>query len=135
LYRINLRTWTFGSGKSVPDQQVGTLFTTSPAAPIISLSLSGALNYLDPSTSKPIRSILGHQKPVNAVAATKDWKTLFTGSYDGRVCAWDVATGDVEVINEDGGGVVQFTSSHKGIWSVSQDDVMKEIDIGSLSLG
>jgi WD repeat-containing protein 1 (actin-interacting protein 1) len=120
---------------SVPDQQVGALFTTSPAAPVISLSLSGALNYLDPSSSKPVRSVFGHQKPVNALAATKDWKTLFTGSYDGRVCAWDIATGEAEVINEDGGGVVQFTSSDKGTWSVSQDDVVKEIDLASLSLG
>lgn len=120
---------------SVPHQQVGVLFTTSSAAPIVSLSLSGALNYLDPSSSKPIRSILGHQKPVNAMGVTNDHKTIFTGSYDGRVCAWDVATGDADIINEDGGGVMQFTASEKAAWSISHDDVLKDIDIGNLSLG
>jgi hypothetical protein len=120
---------------TVPHQQVGVLFTTSSAAPIVSLSLSGALNYLDPSSSKPIRSVSGHQKPINAMGTTTNLKTIFTGSYDGRVCAWDVATGDADVINETGGGVLQFTASEKAAWSISQDDVLKDIDIGKLSLG
>jgi WD repeat-containing protein 1 (actin-interacting protein 1) len=120
---------------SVPHQQVGALFTTSSAAPIVSLSLSGTLNYLDPSTSKPIRAISGHQKAINAMGTTKDHKTIFTGSYDGRICAWDVAIGDAEVISDDGGGLVQFTSSDKAAWSISQDDVLKDIDLEKLSLG
>src|SRR5208282_3500387 len=120
---------------SVPHQQVGVLFTTSSAAPIVSLSLSGALNYLDPFSSKPIRSVSGHQKPINAMGTTSDHKTIFSGSYDGRVCAWDVATGDAEVINENGGSVLQFTASEKAAWSISQDDVLKDLDIEKLSLG
>src|SRR5436305_1980139 len=106
---------------NVPHQQVGVIYTTSSASPIVSLSLSGALNYLDPSTCKPIRSILGHQKPINAMSATTDLKTIFSGSYDGRVCAWEVASGDAEVISEDGAGEVQFTSSEKVAWSIAQD--------------
>src|SRR5271168_3067874 len=128
-------TWSFGSGMSIPDQQVGVLFTSSSAAPIISLSLSGALNYLDPSSDKPIRYVLGHQKPINALGTIPSHKTIFTGSYDGRVCAWDVATGEAEIVNETGAGIVQFTASDKGVWSISQDDVLKDIDISKLSLG
>jgi WD repeat-containing protein 1 (actin-interacting protein 1) len=120
---------------SVPHQQVGVLFTTSSAAPIISLSLSGALNYIDPSSAEPIRVVQGHQKPINAMGTANDYKTIFTGSYDGRVCAWDVATGDAEIVSETGAGIVQFTASEKAAWSISQDDVLKDIDIGNLSLG
>ena len=127
------RTWLFGSGSSVPHQQVGTVFTTSSAAPIVSLSLSGILNYLDPSSAKPIRSVAGHQKPVISLCATES-KSVLTGSYDGRVCAWDIASGDAEIISEDGGGVVRFASSESHVWSISQDDILKEIDIQKLSL-
>jgi len=93
------------------------------------------LNYLDPSSEKPIRSVLGHQKPINALGTIPSHKTIFTGSYDGRVCAWDVATGEAEIVNETGAGIVQFTASDKGVWSISQDDVLKDIDISKLSLG
>ena len=113
---------------------MGTLFTTSPATPIVSLSLSGLLNYLDSSSAQPIRSLAGHQKPVISLCATSS-KSVLTGSYDGRVCAWDVASGDAKIISEDGGGVVRFASSESGVWGISQDDVLKEIDIGKLSLG
>lgn len=129
------RTWTFGHGISVPHQQVGVVFTTSSAAPIISLSLSGALTYLDPSSKKPIRTVYGHQKTINALGVTTDHKTIFSGSYDSRVCGWDVASGNADIVSETGGGVLQFTASEKKAWSISQDDVLKDIDIGKLSLG
>jgi len=119
----------------VPHQQVGALFTSSSAAPLVSLSLSGALNYLDPSSEKPIHLVSGHQKTINALGTTPDSKTVFTGSYDGRVCAWDVAEGTAEIINEDGGGIIQFTSSEKGAWSISQDDILREIDVNKLTYG
>lgn len=134
-YVSNIRTWSFASGMSIPHQQVGVVFSSSPAAPIVSLSLSGALNYFEPSSQKPIRTLEGHQKPVNAMGTTRNHKTIFTGSYDGRVCAWDVATGEAEVISESGGSVVQFAASEKTAWSISQDDILKDIDIEKLSLG
>ena len=130
-----VESWTFGHGISIPHQQVGVVFTTSSAAPIISLSLSGDLTYLEPSSAKPIRTLHGHQKSINALAATPDFRTVFSGSYDGRVCAWDVASGNADVVSETGGGVVQFTAADKTAWSVSQDDVLKDIDVGKLSLG
>ena len=43
--------------------------------------------------------------------------------------------GDAEVVNENGGGVLQFTASEKAAWSISQDDVLKDLDIEKLSLG
>jgi WD repeat-containing protein 1 (actin-interacting protein 1) len=130
-----VESWKFGHGISIPHQQLGVVFTTSSAAPIVSLSLSGDLIYLDPSSARPIRTLHGHQKPINALAATPDYKTIFSGSYDGRVCAWDVASGTADVVSETGGGVVQFAAADNTTWSISQDDVLKDIDVSKLSLG
>ena len=82
--------------------------------------------------------VSGHQKTVKALGVTPDATTLFTASYDGRVCAWDVASGDANVISETEGNVVQFASSEKGAWSassVSNADVLKEFDVKKLSYG
>jgi WD repeat-containing protein 1 (actin-interacting protein 1) len=111
------------------------VFTSSSAAPIVSLSLSGTLTYLDPSSKSPIRTVHGHQKPINALGITSDAKTIFSGSYDGRVCAWDTASGDAEIVSETGGAVLQFTASERKVWSISQDDVLRDLDIEKLSLG
>jgi WD repeat-containing protein 1 (actin-interacting protein 1) len=119
---------------SVPHQQVGVTYTTSSAAPIVSLSLSGTLTYLDPSSPQPVKTVHGHQKAITALRTTDDRKSVLTGSYDGRVCAWDVASGDAEVVTESGPGVVQFANAAKALWSITQDDVLKGIDIENLSL-
>jgi WD40 repeat protein len=105
----------------------------SSAAPIVSLSLSGLLHYLDPSMSEPVRLVSGHQKTVKALDTTSDDTTLFTASYDGRVCAWDVASGHAEVVSETEGNVVQITASKDSAWSVSSADVLKKIEVEKLT--
>ncbi|KAJ2707713.1 WD40 repeat-like protein [Coemansia sp. IMI 203386] len=82
-------TVEIGSGSSAPEhQQVGNLWTGSH---IISLSLSGDLNVLSMDSDKPVRVVVGHQKPITAAVMTPA-KTLYTGSYDGKLCMWDFAT-------------------------------------------
>jgi WD repeat-containing protein 1 (actin-interacting protein 1) len=92
------------------------------------------LNYLDPSSPNATRTIRGHQKSINAMGKTSDSKTLFTGSYDGRICAWDVTSGDADIVSDSGGSAIQFTSSEKSTWSVYQDDTLKDIDLSNLSI-
>jgi WD repeat-containing protein 1 (actin-interacting protein 1) len=109
------------------------LFTMSSAAPIVTLSLSGLLHYLDPSTSKPVRLVSGHQKTVKALDITTDDSTLFTASYDGRVCAWDGTSGHAEVVSETEGNIVQIAASKTSAWSVSSADVLKKIEVEKLT--
>ncbi|KAJ1771653.1 WD40 repeat-like protein [Coemansia sp. RSA 1813] len=84
--------WTVrvgGSATSPGHQQVGNLWAGEH---IISLSLSGDINVLQMDAAEPVKVIYGHQKAITAAALTQS-KRLYTGSYDGRLCAWDFATG------------------------------------------
>jgi WD repeat-containing protein 1 (actin-interacting protein 1) len=134
----NCRTWEFGGAHAstkVTEQQVGVLFTKSSAAPIISLSNSGTLNYLDPSSSTPIRSVHGHQGSIETMCVVKEAETIFTGSYDGRVCAWDIAVGDAKVITEEGAKVGHLTPSGESVlYSIQKkEDEVKKISLDDLS--
>ncbi|KAA8911540.1 WD40-repeat-containing domain protein [Sphaerosporella brunnea] len=95
-------TWSFGSGPgSIQDHQVGIVWTPRSDGLIISLSLSGDLNYLRPDSSEPIRVVSGHQKPLTALEVTDSGKCFLTGSTDGRVCKWDLSTGIASVVRGD----------------------------------
>ncbi|KAJ2385266.1 WD40 repeat-like protein [Coemansia sp. RSA 2611] len=76
------------SATSAPEhQQVGNLWAGSH---IISLSLSGDINVLQMGQEQPVKAITGHQKAITAAALTPSG-TLYTGSYDGKLCTWDFA--------------------------------------------
>lgn len=78
-------TFALSESKAVEQQQVGGLWQGEF---ILSLSLSGDINYWDRNSQRPVRVITGHQKAITALDRASD-NTLYTGSYDGRVCAWD----------------------------------------------
>ncbi|PIA18136.1 WD40 repeat-like protein [Coemansia reversa NRRL 1564] len=79
-------TVVIGDGsQAVEHQQVGNVWAGDY---IVSLSLSGALNYLQLDSATPVRVVTGHQRPITAAALTRK-QTLYTASYDGRLCTWD----------------------------------------------
>ena len=89
---------TFTMGDTVEDQQVGCLWSGEF---LISVSLSGYINYLDPRTpSKPVKVICGHNKPITKMVKGHDDSnpTLITSGSDGRVVEWTVADGSTKVI-------------------------------------
>jgi len=107
----------------VDDQQVGSLWQGSH---ILSLSLGGDINYWDRNTTRPSRVVKGHQKAITAVSVASD-KTVYTGSYDGRVCAWQ----DNICTLVKGGHTNQVTSiSNFGdrLYTTGMDDSMRIID-------
>ncbi|KAG4306575.1 hypothetical protein PORY_000563 [Pneumocystis oryctolagi] len=122
-------TWVFSEIVSVPDQQVGNVWTSSDK--IISLSFSGDLNYLSRSQKKPIRVIQGHQKSITAGGLSENGSTFFTASYDGLVCGWDVSTGSAKSI-KDGQNhtnqVVQILPYHEKMLSIGMDDTLRTLD-------
>ncbi|RMZ81714.1 hypothetical protein DV737_g2415, partial [Chaetothyriales sp. CBS 132003] len=135
-------TWTFGDTASVRNQQVGVVWPSGRTdGLIISLSLDGQLNYLNTSSAKPTRVVSGHQKSITALATSAtsaSSPTLWTGSYDGRLCAWDAATGTAEPVDGDGhtniiSGLAATASSspakqHPHIFSVGWDDSLRTTD-------
>lgn len=132
----NAHTWRFGpeGAPSVGDHQVGVIWTPRSDDTIISLSLAGDLNYLDLSSEKPRKVVTGHQKAITALKVSRETKTLFTGSYDGRICKWDTKSGTASSVDGKGhvGNVSGFAESSAGtIVSVAWDDQARQIDVNA----
>lgn len=124
-------TTTFNMGTTVEDQQVGCLWSGNF---ILSVSLSGFINYLDPRTpSKPVKIIAGHNKPITKMVKGYDDSnpTLLTAGSDGRVVEWTVADAATRVVQGDGHGS-QVTGLKQVVGSkmasVGIDDSLKSFD-------
>lgn len=126
-------TTTFAMGNAVEDQQLGCLWSGDF---LLSVSLSGFINYLDPrSPSKPARVIGGHNKPITKMAkgSTDDSNpTILTAGSDGRVVEWAVADGSTRVIKGEGhgaqvNGLCPLTGT-KMVATVGIDDSLKTFD-------
>ena len=130
--------WKLGdaSGDTVPHQQVGVVWPTRSDGTIISLSLGGNLNYFTEKEEKPYRVVSGHQKSITSLAVAEEGKTLFTGSYEGRVCSWDVVLGEATAVlgASHTNQVTGMEVVERKMLSVGWDDTLKELDISSLSL-
>lgn len=132
-------TWTFGETMNVADQQVGVVWPNRADGTIISLSLSGDLNYLNQSSPKPTKVISGHSKNITAltVSSADSEPTLWTGDYEGRLCAWDVPKGTAGTIEGDGhtsiisGLTTPPTSKCPQVYSVGWDDKIRTVDAGA----
>jgi WD repeat-containing protein 1 (actin-interacting protein 1) len=132
-------TWSFGEAGAVSDQQVGVVWPPRSDGLIVSLSLSGDLNYLDANSSKPTKVVSGHQKNITALchSGTEGSETLWTGSYDGRLCSWDVAKGSAEAVEGEGptniisGLAATSSDKHPQVYSVSWDDTLRTVDAGA----
>jgi len=96
---------------------------------VISVDLDGNLNYLNEGSPNPTKVVTGHQKSVTA--ATIADKTLYTGSFEGRVRAWDLPTGTAEAIDGDAhtnyvSGITSDTRSGSGkVYTVGWDDTLR----------
>ena len=131
-----VQSWRMGEegSISVPDHQVGV--TIPPGRSdglILSLSLTGDLNYLIEGSQKPQSVVQGHQKNVTCASMSRNGTSdniLWTGSSDGRVCAWDIPKGSAERI--DGEAHTNYVSgigaSEGRIFSVGWDDTLRSVD-------
>jgi WD repeat-containing protein 1 (actin-interacting protein 1) len=138
-------TQTIGFGEegkvSVPDQQVGIVWPAGRSdGLIISLSLSGDINYINEGSKQATRIISGHQKNITAITLNEGEAshapTLWTGSYEGRLCAWDSASGTAEKIDGDAhtniiSGLAATSGKHPQIYSVGWDDYLRSIDMSA----
>ena len=129
-----VQTWRLGEegSVSVADQQVGVVWPHGRSdGLIISLSLSGDLNYLTEGSATPIKVVQGHNKSVTALSVASDskGKTITTGSFDGKVCSWDVSTGIGSVVEGQAHSnqVTQFASVAGQTYSVGWDDTLRTI--------
>ncbi|GAA5853617.1 hypothetical protein JCM9279_005076 [Rhodotorula babjevae] len=124
-----LQRWTFDEGDEVLSQQVGSVFVGTS---LVSLSFSGTLHVLDPSSPTPVRALVGHQNPVTALAvAAPNADTIVSGDSAGRVLATGLssgAAGEVKAVEGQGhkGLVVDVVQTQEGgFLAASYDDIVK----------
>ncbi|KAK9457460.1 WD40-repeat-containing domain protein [Dipodascopsis uninucleata] len=125
---VELHSWDVSA-----DHQVGVVFTSSNT--LLSISLSGDINYLSTESSTPLKTVYGHQKAITALKISKDGNFLYTGSYDGRVIRWNIATGDNELVIGDGHSnlVTGIVESGDSIFSAAWDDTLRKIESSSFT--
>ncbi|XP_064857703.1 WD repeat-containing protein 1-like [Oncorhynchus nerka] len=85
---------TFNMGADVMDQQLGCLWQKDH---LLSVSLSGYINYLDKSNpDRPLRTIKGHSKSIQSLTVHKNGgrSYIYSGSHDGHINIWDAETGE-----------------------------------------
>lgn len=130
--RKNTHTWKFGDVASVPHQQVGVVWPSRADGLIISISNSGHLNYLSEKSKEPIRVVQGHQGNITALSVEAGGKTLWTGSFEGRVFCWNVKTGEAEVPEGQAhtNRVVGFAQTKNHMYSTGWDDKIRMVDTG-----
>ncbi|GAA6050272.1 hypothetical protein JCM3770_002764 [Rhodotorula araucariae] len=120
--------WSFDEGDEVASQQVGNTFAGDA---LVSLSFSGNLNILDARSPTPVRTLLGHQNPVTALAvAAPGYDTFLSGDSAGRVLATGADNGEVRAVRGQGhkGLVVDVVQSQEGAFvSAGYDDAVKAL--------
>ncbi|XP_018590942.1 WD repeat-containing protein 1 [Scleropages formosus] len=89
----NVAVTTFHLGTDVLDQQLGCLWQKEH---LLSISLSGYINYLDRNNpNRPLRTLKGHSKAIHCLTVHKNEgrSYIYSGSNDGYINYWDAETG------------------------------------------
>lgn len=117
----------FKMGNTVDDQQVSCLWQGEH---ILSVSLSGFINYLDVNNpDKPLRIIKGHNKPITILALSEDHSTIYTGSHDGFVTNWNSGNGTNNRVTGNGHGnqINGIRAFGDFVYTCGIDDSLKQI--------
>lgn len=131
-----IQSWRMGEEgvASIPDQQVGVVWPAGRSdGLVVSVDLEGNLNYLVEGSEKPTRVVRGHQK--NITAAGISGSTFATGSYEGRVLAWDLSTGLADKVdgaahsNYVAGITTAETTGEAELHTVGWDDTLRSISV------
>ena len=120
------------------DMQISVLWTPQQ---LLSVSLNGNINYFNSSSQTPVRVVQGHQVAITAMAVDREQGVLYSGSFDGVLCATPLATGITSRIvgpdpkNMSGashnGNVVGLAVLGGSVASVGWDDTMRVTDIAT----
>ncbi|XP_011506329.1 PREDICTED: actin-interacting protein 1 isoform X2 [Ceratosolen solmsi marchali] len=135
LWDVETRTIVdeFVMGATVDDQQVSCLWQGNH---ILSVSLSGFINYLDINNPlKPLRIVKGHNKPITVLTTSQDKSTIYTGSHDGYVTNWKSDTGENDRVQGQGHGnqINGMKATSDLVYTAGIDDTLRTIDIATNS--
>ncbi|CCI42667.1 unnamed protein product [Albugo candida] len=122
--RSVVKTFTFGGKKpELGDMQVAVVWTKEY---MISLSLSGDINYLDMTNpTQPKQIVQGHQVSILSLAVDPSTQVILTGSYDAVVCSWHDRVASVLRGCAHTGKITGIAANAKQVASVSWDDTIR----------
>eukprot|EP01119_Soliformovum_irregulare_P024569 TRINITY_DN883_c0_g1_i1.p1 TRINITY_DN883_c0_g1~~TRINITY_DN883_c0_g1_i1.p1 ORF type:complete len:602 (-),score=207.47 TRINITY_DN883_c0_g1_i1:174-1979(-) len=129
--RACLKTFTISANPQVEDMQVGVLWQGET---IISVSLSGDINYLDQNdTSKPRKIVRGHNKFITSLAYDASTNRLYTGAYDAAIVRWDLETNNSELLKGKGhtNQVNQMFVQGNELFTASMDDTLRTTSLAN----
>ncbi|KAK9458735.1 WD40-repeat-containing domain protein [Lipomyces oligophaga] len=105
---------------------VGITFTSEKS--LAAIALTGDIIYLSLDSAEPVRTIYGHQRAITAVHVSNDKSVIYTGSYDGRIVAWNAATGESSLVSGAGSNLVTgIIELDHAIFSAGWDDNLRLI--------
>ncbi|KAL3095436.1 hypothetical protein niasHS_007535 [Heterodera schachtii] len=84
---------TVSFGSAIEDQQLAVVWLKNW---IVSVSLSGFINYICPETLKVCRVLRGHNKSITALTLSEDRRMAFTADFEGHITRWNVSDGSSE---------------------------------------
>jgi len=115
------------------DMQISTL---AHGDHLISVSLSGAINYLDPANpEKPSKVLMGSQATISAYDIDIKSGQLFVGDFGGKVSQWDTQTNTATWFTGKGHGkqIVSVQVSGDSLYTTGLDNTLRISDIKSRS--
>lgn len=126
---------TFSPGGEKPgtdDQQLGVIWH---GGEMVSLSLSGALNYLDPANpNTPKKVVRSHNKFVTAVAVDGAAGKAYSASFDALTLQWDLESGLPTAFGAGHSNQVnRLRISGPKLVSAAMDDTVRITDAASTS--
>lgn len=120
-------------GNNVEDMQAGCLWQKDV---IITLSVSGFINYMDPNDfSKPKRIVKGHNQAITALGVTLDRTKIVTADFTGKCCVWDADCGEAEVLQgkKHGSQITDLLVIGDSLITCGMDDILKISSLQELS--
>ncbi|KAI9783489.1 MAG: WD40 repeat-like protein, partial [Candelina submexicana] len=135
-----VQNWRLGDEGvvSIANHQVGVAWPSGRSdGLVISLGLSGDLNYLVEGSPNPVRVVSGHQKNIISIGSSDHLGSkadiLWTGSSEGRICSWDVTAGvgvsiERETHTNYVSGLAATNEGEGRVYSVGWDDTLRTMD-------
>ncbi|DAZ99084.1 TPA: hypothetical protein N0F65_008389 [Lagenidium giganteum] len=121
-----VKKFTFSVKPEVKDMQVAVAWSQNY---MISLSLSGDLNYLDiDNPSKPKKIVQAHQVSILSLTTEPTRDLILTGSYDGIICSWRSNLATVAQGASHSGKIAGISASSNHVASVAWDDHIRYAD-------
>ena len=115
---------------------MGCLWTNNH---VLTVSLSGQINYINPASDSPndfvTKRLKGHNKSITALEIARG-STIISASHDGLICHWDAQTGNMDGVIDDRGihqhknqvQAMRYDETNGIIVTCGLDDMLKFVD-------